>query len=324
MKQVFFTDFDFSDFWDDDEYAIKKYLSEFPEDKLILSIETELGGYKLPKSYIELMKQHNGGMPKNTCFPLNDKGDYIEITGIFGIGREKTYSLCGQLGSTFMIEEWEYPDTGVYICDCPSAGHDMVMLDYSKCGKEGEPEVVHVDQEDDYRKTFLAKNFEEFIRGLLPYSEFDKSEEYFQKTLETLKSGKFSKLLKTFFKKEKAQNFENILRNLLTELSQKKGYFALHEDDLSYLVYDIQFYLYSKYRKISSRKTFLKAYPNMLAFGDGEISTGGYAPGFVENWFDKRLKDGSIIEEDSGKLQFSVEYQKLVLQSIQNYNKSLN
>jgi hypothetical protein len=56
------------------------------------------------------MKQHNGGIPHNTCFPT-DEGtswaeDHIAISGIMGIGRTKTYSLCGQLGSKFMQEEW--------------------------------------------------------------------------------------------------------------------------------------------------------------------------------------------------------------------------
>ena len=65
-----------------------------------------------------------------------------------------------------MIDEWGYPEIGVYICDCPSAGHDMIALDYRKCGKNGEPEVVHVDQESDYKITFLAVNFEQFIMSL--------------------------------------------------------------------------------------------------------------------------------------------------------------
>ena len=60
-----------------------------------------------------------------------------------------------------------YPDIGVYICDCPSAGHDMICLDYRKNGKNGEPEVVHVDQELDYKITFLAENFELFVTGLV-------------------------------------------------------------------------------------------------------------------------------------------------------------
>jgi hypothetical protein len=66
-----------------------------------------------------------------------------------------------------------YPAIGIYICDCPSAGHDMVLLDYSNCGKDGEPEVVHIDQEDDYKKIFLAKDFETFIKGLKDEDEFD-------------------------------------------------------------------------------------------------------------------------------------------------------
>jgi len=45
-------------------------------------------------------------------------------------------------------------------------------MDYRKCGPRGEPEVVHVDQELDYRISLVAKNFETFIRGLEPSRNF--------------------------------------------------------------------------------------------------------------------------------------------------------
>lgn len=176
MELQFFKDFDFTGFWDQSTYSQRDYIEDFPKDEIIASVEEELG-YKLPASYIELMKIQNGGMVDRYCFPTTEPNswadDHIALTGIMGIGREKTYSVCGELGSRFMMEEWGYPNDGVYIGDCPSAGHDMILLDYTKCGKTGEPEVVHVDQEDDYRKTFLAKDFETFIKGLKDEDDFD-------------------------------------------------------------------------------------------------------------------------------------------------------
>lgn len=175
-----FEGFDLTNFWDDNWYALKEYVSEPPSDELIASVEEELG-YKLPTAYIWLMKQHNGGIPVNTCYPCDEPTcwaeDHVAITGIFGIGREKSCSLCGELGSQFMIDEWEYPAIGVAICDCPSAGHDMIFLDYRACGSQGEPAVVHVDQENDYKITHLADSFEEFIRGLEHESLYDPDED---------------------------------------------------------------------------------------------------------------------------------------------------
>ena len=175
-----FEGFDLTNFWDDNWYALKEYVSEPPSDELIASVEEELG-YKLPAAYIWLMKQHNGGIPVNTCYPCDEPTcwaeDHVAITGIFGIGREKIYSLCGELGSQFMIDEWEYPAIGVAICDCPSAGHDMIFLDYRVCGPQGEPAVVHVDQENDYKITHLADSFEEFICGLEHESLYDLDED---------------------------------------------------------------------------------------------------------------------------------------------------
>lgn len=160
---TFFADFDLTDFWEQSEYAATNYVSEPLTDELIGSVEQELG-YKLPAAYVELMGNQNGGIPKNTAFPTAERTSWAEdhaaIHGILGIGRKKTYSLCGDLGSRFMIDEWGYPEIGVYFGDCPSAGHDMICLDYRKNGKNGEPQVAHVDQEEDYRITFLAENFE--------------------------------------------------------------------------------------------------------------------------------------------------------------------
>ena len=175
MENIF-TKKDLEDFWEESEYSTEEYVCDYPTEDTIKSIEDELN-YKLPASYIELMKNQNGGLPNKSAFPTSEPTswaeDHVAITGIKGICRNKTYGLCGELGSYFKVEEWEYPDIGVYFGDCPSAGHDMICLDYSECGPTGEPTVVHVDQESDYQITFLAENFEKFIKGLVDDSVFD-------------------------------------------------------------------------------------------------------------------------------------------------------
>ncbi|MBP5269168.1 MAG: SMI1/KNR4 family protein [Ruminococcus sp.] len=171
-----FENFDFSDFWRDSEYALDEYVGESPTDEYIESIEKELG-YKLPESYKYLIKQHNGGMPKNTAFrtniPTSWSKDHISIEGIYGVDRKGDNSVCGETGTEFWIDEWEYPAIGVAICDTPSAGHEMVFLDYRECGKDGEPKVVYNEQDNDMRIVPLADTFEEFIRGLISEDEFD-------------------------------------------------------------------------------------------------------------------------------------------------------
>lgn len=116
------------------------------------------------------MRFQNGGIPKRTCHrsPVRTTWaeNHVAVHAISAIGRKKPYSLCSKMGSTFWIREWGYPSIGVYFPDCPSAGHDMFCLDYSECGASGEPRVVHIDQEWDYRITRIADSFEDFVRGL--------------------------------------------------------------------------------------------------------------------------------------------------------------
>ena len=126
MKKSTFENYDFT-FWDDIRLFIRNwnYLQRYPSDEMIESVQKELG-YKLPESYIWLMKQHNGGITTKSCFPTKSanylgRGWHFCYYWYFRYWTRKRYSLCGEFGSQFMIDEWEYPAIGVAICDCPSA-----------------------------------------------------------------------------------------------------------------------------------------------------------------------------------------------------------
>lgn len=174
-----FHEFDFSEFWDDNPYSLSTYVEPAPSHDLVASVQDELGGYRLPGAYVELARIHNGGIVRRCCYPTHEPTgwaeDHIEITGLYAIGRTAHHSLCGDTGSRFMQDEWGYPTWGVAIADTPTAGHEQIMLDYRECGRQGEPQVVYVDQESDYRVTLLAPDFITFIRGLVPRDAFAES-----------------------------------------------------------------------------------------------------------------------------------------------------
>ena len=157
-------DFDWTGFWNDVDYAFESYIGKPVTDEDIKDAESELG-YTLPAAYIELLKNHNGGVVKKNCF-INDDDDCVYVTGIYGIDRNKKYSLFGEFGNEFWISKVKYPPIGIVVADTISGGHDMIFLDYRECGPTGEPKVVRVDQECDYSMTLLADNFGDFIKNL--------------------------------------------------------------------------------------------------------------------------------------------------------------
>ena len=170
-------DFDWSGFWNDVDYAFESYIGKPVTDKDIKDAETELG-YTLPAAYIELLNNHNGGVLNKNCF-INNDGECVYVTGIYGIDRDKKNSIFGEFGNEFWISKWEYPPIGVVVADTISGGHDMIFLDYRECGPTGEPKVVQVDQEGDYSITLLADSFGDFIKQLYISIE-DITDEEFQ------------------------------------------------------------------------------------------------------------------------------------------------
>jgi hypothetical protein len=163
-------------FWDDSEYFTGPALTA----EAVADAEASLG-YSLPAAYVQLLRSRNGGLPRRDCFPTATPtswaDDHIALSGIRGIGGEWGID-SPTLGSEVMIEQWGYPRIGIVVGECPSSGHDAVMLDYSLCGPHGEPQVIHVETERDSPEiTVLAANFAEFIEGLVAAETFDHKRE---------------------------------------------------------------------------------------------------------------------------------------------------
>src|SRR5881397_4059468 len=77
------------DFWDD-PFDDSYYFTGPPvTEEMIRAAEAKLG-YKLPQSYIRLIKIKNGGSLKRDCFPTTVPTswaeDHVALSGIRGIG----------------------------------------------------------------------------------------------------------------------------------------------------------------------------------------------------------------------------------------------
>jgi len=72
-------------FWEPSEYALKEYVGAPLTDESVAAVERELG-YKLPASYVGLMRFQNGGIPRRTNHRTKERtswsDDHIAITGI--------------------------------------------------------------------------------------------------------------------------------------------------------------------------------------------------------------------------------------------------
>ncbi|MFC7483115.1 SMI1/KNR4 family protein [Luedemannella flava] len=62
---------DFVGFWDAGSYSLSHYVEPSPTDELIAEVEADLG-YRLPDSYVELARMHNGGIVHRPCYPMDE------------------------------------------------------------------------------------------------------------------------------------------------------------------------------------------------------------------------------------------------------------
>lgn len=105
------------------------------------------------------------------------------------------------------------------------------------------------------------------------------------------------------------------MRALGRQIVDEKGFFALHADERSHLIYGLMFWLYSSLCTARSYEAFVHypktspsyaspCYALMIPFSlvaaPYSFTTNGYAEGFLREWWDTWVARGDIVEMAEG------------------------
>ncbi|MEI4602945.1 SMI1/KNR4 family protein [Bacillus cereus] len=152
-----------STIWAEDDYLKLAPIN----DELIKKAE-EVLNVKLPESYINLLKEQNGGTLRLDTHPTSKPNswadDHVNVSGLYGISFDENESSI--LESRYLIREWEMPDNIVLLS---GDGHTWIALDYRNVAEN--PPVIFIDNELE-EIIELAPNFESFLQNLTTY-EYD-------------------------------------------------------------------------------------------------------------------------------------------------------
>ncbi|MDA1760470.1 SMI1/KNR4 family protein [Bacillus cereus] len=149
-------------------WAEDDYLKLAPINDEIIKKAEEVLNVKLPESYINLLKEQNGGTllldTHPTSKPNSWADDHVNVSGLYGISFNENESSI--LENRYLIREWEMPENIVLLSD---DGHTWIALDYRNVAEN--PPVIFIDNEFE-EIIELAPNFESFLQNLTTY-EYD-------------------------------------------------------------------------------------------------------------------------------------------------------
>jgi hypothetical protein len=168
MTNIFEEEF-LANFWDNSTHLDGDPVT----DDMFHEVEQRLG-FKLPASYIELIRSQNSTSTTLRGYRAENSStvkriNFEELSGS-GPCVDSSSSSSDNDESELMVEEiceWEYPRIGLFFGNCLPSDQDMIFLDYRQSGVAGEPTVSHMDPEFDSRTVVIAPNFEIFVRNLV-------------------------------------------------------------------------------------------------------------------------------------------------------------
>lgn len=154
-----------ADIWKN--HVMDDYELEPLDDKTVEKVERELG-VTFPVSYINLLKEKNGGELKCSRYPYVYEQDVDEgnpdenadliIEFFHGISTKKSE---GVLESIYLIKEWELPKNIVILSG--DGGERFIAFDYRQTNTD--PPIILIDSEMEFEDV-IASNFDELLSKL--------------------------------------------------------------------------------------------------------------------------------------------------------------
>ncbi|MFJ8260255.1 SMI1/KNR4 family protein [Peribacillus asahii] len=146
------------EFWDEGEKPILDLDIRIAEEKL---------GVKLPLSYKELLKEHNGGILKypNIFLEENDQ-ERFTIPEIYGIDFEGEQNGVGILASKYWINEVGLPEPIIILW---GDYHSWIALNYEENTENPSVAYFYEDYLSDnekWKQIKIANDFDAFLRKL--------------------------------------------------------------------------------------------------------------------------------------------------------------
>lgn len=260
--------------------------------------------FTLPPDYREFLLRYNGGQPVVGVVNGRDDdphtpyayGDAVSIFLQLSNSREAVpeYHLKVEASDCLNLPPYALPIA-------EDDGGNCFVLELgpkSYCVRF----VCHEHLEEPYEHhRIVADNFLDLLLRIRPVAEEEalKKAEALAVRL-ALAEGRFpAKLEKQCAAvSRKAPAIRSWIRVLTLRIFDAKGYFAIHDDEHSFALLDLAFWLYENARpeeratQWTEMATLIKSW---WQEDDESFGLNGYAPGFLQDWWQHRLQSGLLV-----------------------------
>ncbi len=302
-----------------DYSTLFEYPAQPADEQRIREIEHGLGR-RLPDDYTRLLSQTGGGsLSMNTCYlpeiELPD-GDVIDVAvdSIFGNGKTSNNSNVDLLEqAAFLMEEWDIPREVLLCADSEDGMHQCFVINYD-LAEFPAGSVLYLDTDPDGERVLVADSFDDFLAQLEPHPSISETEEVSQDGIgiKGVRYGSLSQPLRQALAATPTPDMEQLLRKATEPITTNLNPNINGDTPESRTFYDVVYWIvqhvepqhdattYTRGGHAGQELTFKSLIGDSFRVPGQEYGGVGHTLASVIMWWDRRVKEGVLIETEDG------------------------